>query len=50
MKIKRFDTGTRLEITWHDIVSDSSWQSKEDINKATTVQVKTLGYFLQNKK
>ena len=50
MRIKKFEPGTRLEVTWADIVSDSSWQSQRDIDTATTAQVKTLGYFLQNKK
>lgn len=50
MRIKKFQPGTRLEITWNDIVSDSAWQSKDDIDKAFTVKVKTVGYFLQNQK
>lgn len=48
--MKKFESGTRLEVQWSDIVSNPEWQSKEDIDKATTVPVKTLGYFLQNKK
>lgn len=50
MRVKKFESGTRLEVQWSDIVSNPAWQSKEEIDKATAVSVKTLGYFLQNKK
>lgn len=50
MRIKKFQLGTRLEITWQDIVSDASWHDIKDMDKITTIKVKTVGYFLQNKK
>ena len=50
MRVKRFPKYTMLQVTWHDIISDSSWLTKDEIDAAKTIEIKTVGYFLQNKK
>ena len=50
MRVKRFPKYTMLLVVWQDIVSDSSWNDKEAIEKAGTAEIKTVGFFLQNKK
>ena len=37
-------------VVWTDIISDSSWHDKGDVDKAQAISVNTLGFFLQNKK
>jgi hypothetical protein len=50
MRIKSFPRFTKLFIQWTDIVSDSAWHDKDEIDKAHSVLVNTVGFFLQNKK
>jgi len=50
MRPKRIIKYTPLQVTWSDIVSDADWHSKEEIDKAKTVMIQTVGFFLQNKK
>lgn len=50
MRIKSFPRYTKLMVVWSDIISDSSWHGRDEIDKAQSVQVQTLGFFLQNKK
>lgn len=50
MRIKKFEPGTRLEIEWQDILTDSKWHTKDEAEKVDVVQVKTIGYFLKNHK
>ncbi len=50
MKIKKFPKFTKLMVTWTDIISDSAWHGKEEVEKAQAMRVQTLGFFLQNKR
>ena len=50
MKIQKFSMQTKLLVTWDDTTSDSKWHDKQGIDKAKTTSVKTLGFFLSNKK
>lgn len=50
MRSKRFDKFTKLLVTWDDIVSDSSWHDEKALAKACTSEIKTLGFFIDNKK
>lgn len=50
MRIKKFPKYTQLLVTWLDIISDSSWHNKSEIEKAQAMRVQTLGFFLQNKR
>ena len=50
MRVKKFPKYTKLFIQWTDILSDASWNSNEDINKAQTALISTVGFFLQNKR
>ena len=50
MRIKSFPKYTKLLVYWTDIISDSSWHSKDEIDKIQAVPIRTVGFFLQNKK
>jgi len=50
VRIKTFPKYTKLLITWKDIISDPSWHDREAVEKAQSVRINTLGFFLQNKK
>lgn len=50
MRIKKFPKFTELMVSWEDITSDSAWHDKDGIRKARPTLVKTLGFFLGNKK
>lgn len=50
MRIKKYKKFTKLEVIWADITQDPKWQSKDDLEKAQTTDIRTLGYFLTNKK
>ena len=50
MRIKKFPRLTMLLIEWVDTVTDSAWTNKKGIEKAKLARVKTLGFFLENKK
>jgi len=50
MRVKTWPRYTKLLVTWLDIVSDSAWHGKADIEKVQAMRVQTLGFFLQNKK
>ena len=49
MRLKKYPRYTKLFIQWTDIMSDPAWNSKEQIDKAQTMTVSTVGFFLQNK-
>ena len=50
MRIKKFPRLTMLLIEWVDTVTDSAWTNEKGIEKAKPARVKTLGFFLENKK
>jgi len=50
MRVKKFPKFTKLLIVWNDITSDASWHNINKLDKVKTVGVKTLGFFLENKK
>lgn len=50
MRIKSFPKYTMLRIAWFDILSDSSWHNRKEIDEAQSMEVWSLGFFLQNKK
>ena len=50
MRIKKFPKYTVLKISWKDIISDANWNDSDTISKAEPEPIKTVGFFLQNKK
>lgn len=50
VRSKKYKPFTELRVFWLDIVSDARWTSKIDIEKAESIEMKTLGMFLQNTK
>jgi hypothetical protein len=50
MRIKRYKKFTRLEVLWADITQDPKWHSVGELEDAKTSDIKTLGYFLANRK
>jgi len=50
MRPKRIIKYTPLQVSWTDIVSDAAWHDRDEIEKADTAMIQTIGFFLQNKK
>ncbi len=50
MQVKRFPKFTFILVTWEDPTSDAKWYDKQDIDKMKTTVVRTMGFFLGNKK
>lgn len=50
MRPKKFQKYDILVVSWLDIVSESKWHNKEEVENAEAVSVKTIGFFLDNKK
>jgi hypothetical protein len=50
MRPAKFEKGTMLAVRWLDIISDESWQSKEERDKNTPIDVITIGFFLKTYK
>lgn len=49
MRVKKFDKGARLLVTWEDITQDAAWHNQKKLKEASTCIVQTLGFFLINK-
>jgi hypothetical protein len=50
MRIKKFDKYDILVISWQDITQDAEWHDKEKLKNAKAADVKSIGFFLDNKK
>lgn len=50
MKIKKFPKFAKLLISWDDTTSDAKWHDKQEIEKVATTNVRTIGFFIANKK
>lgn len=50
MRIKKFEKLSLIEVLWKDTTSECSWTSIKDIPNKKSTPVKTVGYFLCNKK
>jgi len=50
MRVKRYTPQTILLVTWKDIVADPSWRGEEDRKNFEAVLVRTVGFFLRNRK
>jgi len=50
VRVKRFPKFTIVLITWEDTTSDAKWYSKQKVEKVETTTVKTIGFFIENKK
>lgn len=50
MKAKKFPKFTKMLVLWEDTVADPGWHDKQGLDKASTMSVQSLGFFLSNKK
>lgn len=50
MRAKRFPKFAVVLVAWEDTTSDAKWHDKQEIEKAKTTVVKTVGFFIENKK
>lgn len=48
MRPIKFPKYTMLLVKWDDIVSDTKWHTKEEIEKTHPMIVKTVGFFLKS--
>ncbi len=50
MRTKRFPKFTEVLVTWEDTTSDAKWHDKQEIESAKATIIKTVGFFIENKK
>ena len=50
MRAKKFTKFTMLLVEWEDTTSDSKWYDMKVLDKIKPVTVKTVGFFIDNKK
>ncbi len=50
MRAKKFPKFTTLLVKWDDITSDAKWHDAKALAKVKTTLVKTVGFFIDNKK
>jgi hypothetical protein len=50
MRVKKFPKFAVLLVTWKDITSDPRWRNAEEQEQAEAILIKTVGFFLRNKK
>jgi len=48
MRVKKFAPLTLLEVQWEDTLSNPCWQTVEEIQKAGTATVFTVGFWRSN--
>lgn len=50
MRVKQFSKLTIVLVTWEDTTSDAKWHDRQEVEKAKTTAVRTVGFFINNKK
>lgn len=50
MRTKRFPKLTMVLVTWEDTTSDAKWHDKQEIENAKAIIIRTIGFFIENKK
>jgi hypothetical protein len=50
MRAKKFSKFTILLVEWEDITSDAKWHNTQELDGAKTTTVKSVRFFIDNKK